>query len=121
MAHDAVRNSCYGDKRNYLLVNYDGGVYLCTARDFDDAHRAGTLQGDGTVEWRDNAHECRLAAKFSKPVCHTCRIAPICGGGCCTQALEHPEPDKCIYGYTEEQKDAMVANRFEQLYMVSKE
>lgn len=121
MAHDAVRNSCYGDKRNYLLVNYDGGVYLCTARDFDDAHRAGTLQEDGTVAWRDNAHECRLAAKFSKPVCHTCRIAPICGGGCCTQALEHPEPDKCIYGYTEEQKDAMVANRFEQLYMVPKE
>ncbi|MCM1319698.1 MAG: radical SAM protein [Muribaculaceae bacterium] len=116
--HDAVRSSCYGDKRNYQLINYDGGVYLCTARDFDDAHRAGTINSDGTIEWRNNAQECRLSAKFSKPICHTCRIAPICGGGCCTQALEHPEPDKCIYGYGNEQLDAIVATRFEQLYML---
>lgn len=118
-AHDSVRNSCYGDKRNYVLVNYDGGVFLCTARDFDDSHRAGTLMADGNIKWINNAHECRLAKKFSKPVCHTCRIAPICGGGCCTQALEHPEPDKCIYNYTETQKDDIIATRFEQIYMDS--
>ena len=117
--HDAVRNSCYGDKRNYQLINYDGGVFLCTARDFDEAHRAGTIRADGSIEWINNAHECRLSAKFSKPVCHTCRIAPICGGGCCTQALEHPEPVKCIYGYDDEQLDAIIATRFEQLYMLN--
>lgn len=119
MVHDMVRNSCYGDKRNYLLVNWDGGVYCCTARDFDDAHRAGTLLADGSVAWRDNHQERRLAAKFSKPVCHTCRIAPLCGGGCCTQALEHTEPNVCMYRYTDEQKDRMVTDRFEQLHMES--
>lgn len=117
MVHDLVRTSCYGDKRNYLLVNYDGGVYCCTARDFDDEHRAGALQADGTVAWRDNHQERRLAAKFAKPVCHTCRIAPLCGGGCCTQALEHTDPDVCMYRYTDEQMDHMVTDRFEQLYM----
>lgn len=117
MVHDLVRNSCYGDKHNYLLVNFDGGVFCCTARDFDDAHQAGILLEDGIVSWRDNHQEHRLSAKFSKPVCHTCRIAPLCGGGCCTQALEHTEPDMCIYRYTDEQKDRMVTDRFEQHYM----
>ena len=30
------RNSCYADKINQMTVNYDGGVYKCTARDFNE-------------------------------------------------------------------------------------
>lgn len=29
-----ISNSCYGDKRKHLLVNYDGNIFFCTARDF---------------------------------------------------------------------------------------
>ena len=30
-----VLNSCYGDKKNHCLINYDGSVFGCTARDFN--------------------------------------------------------------------------------------
>lgn len=113
---DLVRNSCYGDKRNYVLVNYDGYVYRCTARDFNEDNRAGVLHADGCIEYYDNALEKRLAAKFSKTVCHTCRIAPLCAGGCCQQAVEHTD-DECIYGYTSDDIDAIVADRFEYLFL----
>lgn len=116
--HDMVRNSCYGDKRNYLLVNYNGAVYRCTARDFNEQNRAGTLTDAGIVQWRDDALECRLAAKFAKPVCHTCRIAPLCGGGCCQQAIDHTNPDVCMYEYTDAMMDKIVTDRFEQKFLI---
>ncbi len=118
--HDRVRNSCYGDKRHYALVNYDGYVFRCTARDFTEKNRAGVLKEDGSIEWFNNQLECRLAAKFSKRVCHTCRIAPICGGGCCQQAIEHTDPDKCMYGYTDKDMDRLIANRFEYRFIQGK-
>lgn len=29
-----ARQSCYADKVNHALINYDGHVFACTARDF---------------------------------------------------------------------------------------
>ena len=116
---DMVRNSCYGDKRNYALINYDGYVFRCTARDFIEKNRAGRLTADGRIEWYGNSLEKRLAAKFSRPVCHTCRIAPICGGGCCQAAVERPQSDSCMYGYTEEDMDKFVTDRFEYLCRIN--
>ncbi len=49
------RNSCYADKINQMTVNYDGGVYKCTARDFNEKNRLGQLCDDGTVLW-DKMH-----------------------------------------------------------------
>lgn len=119
-SHDLVRDSCYGDKRQYALVNYDGYVFRCTARDFTEKNRAGVLREDGSIEWFNNQLECRLAAKFAKRVCHTCRIAPICGGGCCQQAIEHTDPDTCMYGYTDEDLDRFIARRFEFYHVLGK-
>lgn len=114
---NGVCDSCYGDKRNQLLVNYNGDVFCCTARDFKPEHRMGRLADDGNVVWEGDRFEKRMASKFSKPVCHECRIAPLCGGGCRTQATEHPEPYKCIYGYTADEMDEFIIERFEELHM----
>lgn len=112
---NGVNNSCYADKRNQLLVNYNGDIFCCTARDFKPEHRLGHLDDNGSVVWDGDRYSKRMASKFSKPVCHVCRIAPLCGGGCRTQAVEHPEPNKCIYGYTEDEIDEFIIERFEEL------
>lgn len=111
-----VRNSCYGDKRGYALVNYDGNVFGCTARDFTESNRMGWLSADGELHYEQDAKEKRMAAKFSKPVCHTCRIAPLCGGGCSQKAMECASENLCLYHYTEKDKDNQVLERFDYLY-----
>ena len=103
-----VRYPCYGDKKEYLLINYNGDVFGCTARDFTTENRVGFLDGSGEVIYDDTKLEHRRASKFSKPVCKTCRIAPICGGGCTQKSYELMQRNECTLGYTEEDKDKIV-------------
>lgn len=112
-----IWDSCYADKRNHLLVNYNGDVFLCTARDFKPENRAGYLKPDGTVCWENDALERRMNCKFIRKVCYECRIAPLCGGGCRQQAMEHHGDERCLYGYTDDDIDGIILNRFENLYV----
>ena len=114
---DYVRESCYGDKRNEMLVNFNGDVFACTARDFKSDGRLGHLAPDGDIEWDGTLREDRMSAKFVKPVCHECRIAPICGGGCRTRCVEHAHHDGCNLGYTPEEIDELIIERFEERYL----
>lgn len=115
---DRVRHSCYGDKKNYVLVNYDGNTFQCTARDFTDDNRSGKLLSDGRIMY-DRLQPSHIRAyKFSKAVCHDCRIAPICGGGCAQKAFEYKDEERCIYGYGEKDIDDVVLKRFDYMYSI---
>lgn len=111
LLHD-VRYPCYGDKINYVLINYDGNVFGCTARDFTKANSIGRITEDGVIEY-NNVFNLRNSLKFSKETCLKCRIAPICGGGCKQIAYEARNIDKCIYNYTSKDKDSIVIDLFE--------
>lgn len=114
-----VKESCYGDKINHLLINYDGLVFGCTARDFIEANCIGKLSDDGSITYKEPVASLRCSSKFSKPVCHTCRIAPLCGGGCKQRALESLNSPGCPLGYTEEAKDNLVLDLFEHSYGIN--
>ena len=110
-----VRYSCYGDKRNHVLINYDGMAYGCTARDFNEQNSIGRLNHDGEIKYDLEKYERRFTAKVSKPICRQCRIAPLCGGGCrqsCVETLHH---DGCNLGYTEEDKDKKILSLLEHM------
>lgn len=107
-----VANSCYGDKRNHLLVNYDGNIFFCTARDFLPDNSAGKLSVDGNIIWKNNVIEEYFSNKFTKEICHTCKIAPLCGGGCRQRAKESKDINNCIYGYSQDDINRMILNRF---------
>ncbi len=108
-----VQNTCYGSMRNYALVNYNGDVYQCTARDFNEANRYGRLAETGDLQYESSLKEKRESARFSKEVCHNCRIAPVCGGGCAQKAMELYDATDCVFGYAEEDIDNFVLDRFE--------
>lgn len=112
-----VNDSCYGDKKNHLLVNYNGDVFNCTARDFTTENRAGYLSPEGTVVWENGYPDIRMSSKFSREVCHTCRIAPLCGGGCRQQAVENKSPNTCLYNYTDEEINQIILDRFEFMFI----
>lgn len=110
--HD-VRNSCYGDKINHVLVNYNGDVFGCTARDFTSDNRIGKLDCSGNLQLDPVVVHHRNTAKYSKPICLNCRIAPICGGGCKQRALESRLSEECTFNYSDEDIDSIILDIFE--------
>ncbi len=111
------QSSCYGDKANYVCVNYNGDFFKCTARDFKPERRAGHLAPDGTLVWEPGRKEAWEKAKFSREVCRSCRIAPICLGGCRQRGLESPDDGSCPLGYDDARKDELILQRFEYQYL----
>lgn len=113
---NGVSDPCYGDKLNHILINYNGDVFNCTARDFTKENRLGFLLANGKIHWETKLEE-RLSIKFSNKNCQQCRIAPICGGGCVQKLSETKEKDACIYGYTDKDIDSIILDRFEFLFL----
>lgn len=113
---DSVRNSCYADKSNHATINYNGDVFKCTARDFETSSREGYLDTDGKIVW-NHKFEKRMDAKFNNPPCLSCKILPICNGGCSQQAIEHEGIEYCVNGFDENKKLSIVKDKY--LYVIS--
>lgn len=103
------RGFCYGDKRNSCVVNYNGDLYKCTAIDFHLTPRDGYLSEDGSLFWENDSLEKRMASKFTNPICETCRIMPLCHGGCSKQSML--SRNYCLHHQSDEEKDSVVMNR----------
>jgi uncharacterized protein len=111
---DYVRDSCYGNKRNHALVNFNGDVYNCTARDFTPQNRSGILTEEGGIIWENDSMERRMGIRLRRSACIRCNIAPLCGGGCSQKCLENEDDgDFCLYGNSDERKKYIVLQRFE--------
>ncbi|WP_415779278.1 SPASM domain-containing protein [Elizabethkingia occulta] len=111
---DAVKYSCYADKKNHATINYNGDVYKCTARDFNKDNVEGTIDDLGNIIWNsrnDYRNETRL---LNKP-CKECFLLPMCAGGCSQHALEHGLRNKeyCVHDFNEENKKQFVLEYLE--------
>ena len=109
--YNTVLNSCYGDHKNHALINYNGEVFKCTARDFTNANSEGILNSEGDIIWNEK-FQTRLNSKFKNKPCLECSILPICGGGCTQQATEHSNIDYCVHDFDENKKIQLIKNRF---------
>jgi len=112
---DFVRNSCYGDKNNYALINFDGRLFSCTARDFCEENSTGTVSETGELVWNEKK-AYKMTRKFTREICRSCKIAPICGGGCRQNHINHPDGNYCIWGSEttrEERIKDIILARFE--------
>lgn len=111
-----VRQSCYADKRNSVVINYNGDIFKCTARDFTNSNRAGFINENGELIWENEYLEQRMNAKFNNRPCLECRILPLCNGGCSQHALEHlGGSDYCVYFGNESEKDKVVKFKIEEI------
>lgn len=70
---DSVRNPCKHSYVNAASINYNGDVFKCCARAFNDDNREGILKTDGTIEWKDdlNSRIFRKRTDFNH-VCKEC-------------------------------------------------
>lgn len=91
----SVWETCYADKINQVIINEDGRVFKCTARDFTPSRSEGELCTDGSIEWND-LHRQRLSiSPMDNESCRSCSIFPICAGGCSQKLLDHKDRTSC--------------------------
>lgn len=65
---------CYADYRHNVVVNYDGRVFRCTARNFNKENSVGRISNDGLV-----VEKIIGDGQFPyNEQCKQCRILPIC-------------------------------------------
>lgn len=115
---DHVRAACYADKRNGCVINYNGDVFKCTARDFKPQKRYGSLQADGTIAWEGDIRERHMHTAFANETCLNCRIAPLCKGGCAQTRMDYEgKKNYCLYDQNEKAKDKVILDRFEELFL----
>ncbi len=108
---DRVRFSCYADKINQALVNYNGDVFKCSARDFKKENAEGFLNKDGLIEWNEKQKE-RIKSRLKNKPCLECNILPICGGGCSQQAIEYQGKEYCVNHFDDSLKNDIVLSMF---------
>lgn len=101
------RHNCYADKENNIVINSDGNIFKCTARDFIPKNREGYLSEEGNIIWNTN-FEKRMAVKYSNPTCLKCKVLPICNGGCSQSKLEEVQYGCCYRRMNEYEKDQLI-------------
>lgn len=109
---DNLRYPCYADKLNQFLINYNGDVYKCSARDFTSQNKKGALSDEGEVIWTTPSPQEVIKQFKPQNACKTCNIFPLCGGGCIQKNSEIKETGDCILGIDDEQKKDIILNRF---------
>lgn len=83
---------CYADSVRQSVVNYDGSLFKCTARDFADLnHSVGYIDNDGKPIWNNNYYKHFLKAPFDNDECKKCKYAPACLGVCSQKYIESGE------------------------------
>lgn len=107
--YNSVRESCYADKRNSAVINYNGDVFKCTARDFKPENREGSLDENGSIIWENNSLERRMQTKFNNQPCLSCRLLPVCNGGYSQHALENLGKRKfCVNSFDNNEKEKII-------------
>lgn len=96
---------CSSDRYNQIVINYDGYIYKCTARDYNEKWRIGKLLSDGNIEWNINMlYKYFGKAPFENEMCLNCKHLPLCNGLCVQKAVEISK-DKinnfCLYKQSE--------------------
>jgi len=108
-----IKNSCYADKLNAATINYNGDVFKCTARDFKTESREGYLE-NGDIIWDLEKTKKRLHdTRFKNKPCLSCKILPICNGGCSQHRIEHENSDYCVYNFDENEKLNVIKEKFQ--------
>lgn len=98
---------CFAERKNQVLVNYDGKIFKCsTLPAFDQEHALGEIdQISGTLKWNNDKLQSYSKTIFPNN-CNGCALFGTCYGACTQKMLKHPNGDSCIIeelGLTKEQ------------------
>ena len=105
---------CYADNYNEAVINYNGDVFKCTARDFATEPPEGKLLKDGSIRWDTDRWLKRINLRLSS-ICLDCNLLPACGGHCSQARLEQGENVECVLDKDFTKDDYIIHNLNRQL------
>lgn len=85
---------CYADNYNQAVINFDGKVFKCTARDFIDENNEGILTKEGFINWKTDKLMDRMNIRIATN-CRKCKLFPSCPGICTQKRLESKDEMLC--------------------------
>lgn len=108
--------NCYADNYNQAIINYDGNVYKCTARDFSSEQPSGKLNSFGLIEWNAPLLLDRLALDIPQK-CKDCLLLPSCTGICSQKKVEAKDNEQipCPFEDLISKEDVILLNIKQQL------
>lgn len=81
---------CYADKFNQAVINPNGSVFKCTARDFSREEPDGKLLTNGIIDWNINRISKRFGqVPFEAEMCKDCKVLPLCLGVCSQKMVDN--------------------------------
>lgn len=82
------------------IIDMSGTAYRCAT---EPDNEVGHLGADGTVSLQNRAYEDLFTTRdgLSDELCKTCKVLPICGGGCTLAAEKMARRGRCSYFRTE--------------------
>jgi uncharacterized protein len=106
--------SCYADNYNETVINCNGDVYKCTARDFATIEPDGKLLKSGDIIWNTDKWLQRMDLRLPE-ICENCNLLPACGGLCSQTRLEKGKDVKCKLDIDFTKDDYIIHNLNRQL------
>lgn len=101
---------CYADKDTGVVINYNGHIYSCTAREFNIERSEGTLSSSAELLWNEKK-ELRRTLRYGNKTCQACSIYPLCHGRCTQMKLDTGNNTGCICQYSENKKRELIKSR----------
>lgn len=105
-------NPCYGDYAHNYVINYNGDVFKCTARDFHPQNRIGVLTESGEIAFNDKALQ-RVRTSYTAD-CYVCKRLPICP--ICSQIRSEAHDGKCPVNISQQEISENINQYFFDLY-----
>lgn len=103
---------CYGDYAHNYVINYNGDVFKCTARDFHTENRIGIITETGEIAFNDKALQ-RVRDSYTSE-CYVCRRLPICP--ICSQVRSEAHDGKCPVKITQQEISVNIKQYFFDLH-----
>lgn len=109
-------SSCYADCFNQAVINYDGKVFKCTARDFSEETAYGYLNSMGFIEWNTELTKKRMSLEIPTK-CKNCKLLPCCPGICSQKLIENVDSKEisCPFDNRISHEDIILLNIKQQL------
>lgn len=101
------KSYCYADYDNSYVINYNGDVFKCTARDFNARNSIGKINKDGIIENFDETYT--LDNRFTED-CIKCALLPICT--ICSQTHKENSFNGCPRNISEADKERQIKKLF---------
>jgi uncharacterized protein len=82
------------------IIDMAGEAYRCAT---EPANKVGRVEQDGQIVFQRPDYEALFTTRngLSDEMCKTCRVLPICGGGCTLAAEKMARRSRCSYFRTE--------------------